>query len=62
MRLKHLHLVVQHWAWKNKVADQPQEIQAVSVNRAPTLNIRNIRMVQGKLNGFIVDGGGEPCR
>jgi hypothetical protein len=36
---------------EDKVADQPQEIQAVSV---PVCHL--------EIHGFIINGGGQPCR
>jgi hypothetical protein len=47
---------------EDKVADQTQEIQAVSVSVCPLERPGTFARCRGKLNGFIIDGGGQPCR
>jgi hypothetical protein len=47
---------------EDKVADQPQEIQAVSVTVCDLEIPGTLARCRGKLNGFIIDGGGQPCR
>jgi hypothetical protein len=47
---------------EGKVADQPQEIQAVSVTVCHLEIPGTLARCREKLNGFIIDEGGQPCR
>ena len=47
---------------EDKVADQPQEVQAVSVTVCRLEIPGTFARCRAKLNGFIIDGGEQPCR
>jgi hypothetical protein len=47
---------------EDKVADQPQEIQAVSVTVCDLDIPGTLARCREKLNGFIIDEGGQLCR